>query len=264
MSAKNPFPGMNPWLQLFWKDFHARFLVAASDNLNGALPKGLHARIDQRLAISRDGFDLPPKVYVPDVAITQSWDRSGGKFRSGGAAVADPVFVESAMPEVDSDARTERFIEIVTSRSHVITAIELISPSNKASEEAASAWQRKRQEYLAGDINVVEIDLVRGGVHLMPAAPPPPDRTVFWAAVTRASHPWKHGIFWMPLREPLPAIAIPLRAMDEDVPLDLQALVNECYEKGRYEDEIDYAQPPESPLFADEIAWAAGLAAPGA
>jgi len=40
----NPFPGMNPWLQPFWRDVHASFLVYARDQLNAELPPGLQAR----------------------------------------------------------------------------------------------------------------------------------------------------------------------------------------------------------------------------
>jgi hypothetical protein len=45
---KNPFPGMNPWLEEFWRDVHASLLVYACDLLNTELPPGLHARVDER------------------------------------------------------------------------------------------------------------------------------------------------------------------------------------------------------------------------
>ncbi len=48
---KNPFPGMNPWLEEHWQDVHAKFLVYACDQLNAKLPAGMQARVDERLAI---------------------------------------------------------------------------------------------------------------------------------------------------------------------------------------------------------------------
>jgi hypothetical protein len=57
---------------------------------------------------------------------------------------------------------------MVDSCTHVITAIELLSPSNKQPGEAAVAWTRKRFDYLRGGINLVEIDLLRGSVWTLP------------------------------------------------------------------------------------------------
>ncbi len=61
------------------------------------------------------------------------------------------------------------------------------------------------------------------------------------------------------LRERLPAIGIPLRQSDDDVPLDLQAMLNECCEEGRYVEDIDYSQQPDPPLEGDDISWADAL-----
>jgi hypothetical protein len=47
------------------------------------------------------------------------------------------------------------------------------------------------------------------------------------------------ALYLLPLRERLPSIAIPLRPQDRDVVLDLQHVVDEAYERGRY-DHTDY------------------------
>ena len=65
---KNPFPGMNPWLEEFWRDVHAHLLVYASDQLNTELPPDLRARVDERLAVAAD--EEKPRTYLPDVAMT--------------------------------------------------------------------------------------------------------------------------------------------------------------------------------------------------
>ena len=54
-------------------------------------------------------------------------------------------------------------------------------------------------------------------------------------------------------------IRIPLREMDADVPLDLQALVEACYRNGDYEDDLDYQQEPNPPLEAPDALWADAL-----
>ena len=62
-------------------------------------------------------------------------------------------------------------------------------------------------------------------------------------------------IYRVPLREPLPAIRVPLRETDADVGLDLQALITQVYRHGRYDD-IDYTVPPVPPLAPDDETWA--------
>ncbi len=71
----------------------------------------------------------------------------------------------------------------------------------------------------------------------------------------RGWKPLEIDYYAIPLRERLPAIAIPLRRDDRDVPLDLQALLDQCYEAAAYDD-IDYREDPEPPLKADDAHWA--------
>jgi hypothetical protein len=110
----------------------------------------------------------------------------------------------------------------------------------------------------AGSVNLVEIDLLRGGqrVFMAPAEQiPHARRTPYQACVWRASRPgtWEHYAF--PMEKPLPAIPIPLRKQDSDVYLQLQPLIEQCYENGRYET-LDYRQPPVPPLSGDAADWA--------
>jgi hypothetical protein len=60
----------------------------------------------------------------------------------------------------------------------------------------------------------------------------------------------------LPLRQCLPAIRVPLRRTDPDAALDLQILVDQCYERGRYDSTIDYTQSPQPSLPEEEAAWA--------
>jgi hypothetical protein len=61
----------------------------------------------------------------------------------------------------------------------------------------------------------------------------------------------------------LPVIPVPLINPDPDVPLDLQAVVAAVYERGGYEDLIDYRKDAPPPALSEsENAWFAGLFAP--
>jgi hypothetical protein len=152
-----------------------------------------------------------------------------------------------------------RHLEIVDSRAHVITAIELLSPANKADYDATLAWRRKRLDYLRGGINLVEIDLLRGGSWALPSRsllkPVPAGRVFHHVAVTRPPKLNRCEFYVLPLRQRLPAIRVPLRRADPDVALDLQLLVDQCYERGRYDAVIDYTRPLDPPLPDEEAAW---------
>ncbi|WP_448541793.1 DUF4058 family protein [Roseiflexus sp.] len=55
--------------------------------------------------------------------------------------------------------------------------------------------------------------------------------------------------------QPQPRIAIPLHPPDPDAVLDVQAVLERCYEHGAYSDLIDYRLDPEVALPADDVAW---------
>jgi hypothetical protein len=65
-----------------------------------------------------------------------------------------------------------------------------------------------------------------------------------------------YEVYRAPLRERLPVIRIPLPPTDADVPLDLQALLDQCYRNGGYEADSDYSVHPEPPLNAEDTSWA--------
>ncbi len=60
------------------------------------------------------------------------------------------------------------------------------------------------------------------------------------------------------LSQRLPVVKIPLRPDDADVPLDLQALVEQCYRNGAYEGTLNYAADPDPPLLGADKDWADG------
>jgi len=58
------------------------------------------------------------------------------------------------------------------------------------------------------------------------------------------------------LRERLPRIKVPLVEPDPDVPLDIQAALEQVYGEGRYARRVRYEDPCEPPLAAAEQEWA--------
>ncbi len=245
----NRFPGMNPYLEdpFHWQGFHNLLIAEISKSLNAVLPAGYRAVIEQRLAI------LPEdQVRRADLAlIRRPMPSSLGQ--SGGAAVK-----ERGMPDGKVGALSEEiydwYVEVRTGRrpdNRVVTVIELLSPTNKASgTEGRRDYQHKQQELLHSDTHLMEIDLLRHGAHTVMAPLqrlPPRDTWDYIICLHRATERYQWYYWLNRLTEPLPEIRVPLLQDDPDVFLDLQAVFQESYVEGRFEDDIDFTTPlPEN------------------
>ena len=138
----------------------------------------------------------------------------------------------------------------------MITSIEVLSPTNKAKGDGLDAYARKRRNVLSSQTNLVEIDLLREGIRPMPQ-PTECDasRCRYMLSVSRATKREQYELYPVALNESLPRFNIPLREPDPDVPLDLQAAFDRCYESGAYEDLLDYSQPPGVVMTELERGW---------
>lgn len=249
-----PFPGMDPYLERpdLWPDVHQSLITYIRDTLQPQLRPRYHARIGERLYV------IPPQRSVyPDVTVTQRQPVSIPT-TSGGTAVlvADTPLVIIAPAE----PIREPFIELIAlaQGGQVVTVIEILNPANKTAGEGHDVYQRKQAEVLASDTHLVEVDLLRQGMHTV--AVPLPYLTPFrpWhyvVCVSRAGHRDRFEVYLRTIRQRLPRIAIPLRPPDPDVVLDLQAVFDRCYDHGAYADLIDYRANPDIALPADEVGW---------
>lgn len=253
----SPFPGTDPYLERHWGDVHTRLVTYASDRLQQLLPRDLRARVEE--CVFLEAYDGHTPDFIPDVRILQRPRREGPvKSASIGIGVADPLVVQT------DDEITQRFIEIRDAGSghQLVTVIEVLSPSNKVPGDGQVKYLQKRQELRAGRVSVVEIDLVRTGKRLLPFPMEkliPEFRTTYQVWVRRGWEATRVEVYRVPLREHLPVIPIPLQRTDADVPLDLQAIIDQCYRNGGYDDDIDYQVGPEPPLDADDARWADSL-----
>lgn len=254
----SPFPGMDPYLEQFWRDVHARLIIYACDQLQPRLPAGLRARVEERVVVE-PGLDVERSVY-PDVRVVERGRaRAAPEVSESGVAVAEPLVIH--LPD---EPATQTFIEIIDvgSGKRVVTVIEVLSLSNKLPGEGRDLYLKKRDELKQGGVSLVEIDLLRAGKRLTPVPShliPDSHRTPYQVCVRRGWQIATVELYRVPLRERLPAIRIPLRETDADVPLDLQALIDQCYRNGGYDDDLDYRSPLEPPLEADDAAWADAL-----
>lgn len=251
---------MDPWLESRWSGVHHLLITMIQGQLNPQLRAiGLVARIDERVyveALEGWGRGVRPDVYVVRSPIPPP--RSSGAAAATETVVLDEPFVIRALDE----STTVGFIEIVdpADQAKVVTAVEVISPTNKIDPRARRQYLQKREEYWAAGVGTVEVDLLRDGdplsdvpLHRVPAAL----RTPYTVWVRRGSPAGGLQVEYYPcpLRGRLPRVGVPLRHTDADAKLDLQAAFEAAYAQGSY-DLTDYDRPPDPPLSPDDAAWA--------
>jgi hypothetical protein len=248
---------MDPYLEAHWRDVHASLVIYARDALQEALPPELRARVEERVVL-----ETPEGItggLFPDVRVVES--RPVQQRRAPGISDVAAETEEPILVATDTEPLTEGFIQIIdtSSGNRVVTVIEFLSPTNKTPGDGLEQYRRKQGELLRSDTSLVEIDLVRTGRHVLavPLAEIPSRRRTPWMACVR--RPWVRGkaeVYPLPIERRLPRIKVPLRQADADVPLDLQALIEQCYRRGRYEGDINYTLDPEPPLTGPDAEWA--------
>ena len=263
-----PFPGMDPYLERHWGDVHQSVITYVRDWLQSRLPGDLRARMQERVYIEVP--DVRRGVYYPDVRVVErpgpspgtaaavAWPATKTAPENGDLTPAEPLVIH-----LDLEPVTEGRVEIIDVKSghRVVTAIEVLSPANKRPGEGRRLYLQKRRDQQSAGVNTVEIDLLRGGKRVLMIASeqiPPSHRTAYQVCTWRESRRSRVEVCRVPLRERLPVIAIPLRPADRDVPLDLQAILEQCYRNGGYDD-IDYRGEPDPPLSRKDRAWSNAL-----
>jgi hypothetical protein len=255
----SPFPGMDPHLRGRWSDIHVKLLAFLGEAMQELLPDDLAARAEERVLLE-DATGTPTgQWYRPDAAVVEvrSLPAAGQPAAAAGAEEEGTTVVTVdfvAEPEVD------RWLQIVdtTSGSQEVTAIEIVSPTNKQPGPLNRAYRRKLHDYARAGVNVVEVDLLRGSRARMPVRRtdlPAGQRTPYLIAVRRASAPERWVCYPVSLRRPIPPVRVPLRPGDADVTMDLQPLLRRAYRAAGHFD-IDYTRDPDAPLSPHDAAWA--------
>jgi hypothetical protein len=241
---------MNPYLEQghLWRDFHNSFLVTLRAALTPRVAPRYHVEYEESLYIDPTG-DEPRLFAVADAAIADPDDGA----KSGTAAtavVAAPVTV--TVPGV-TKKKARRLVIRDSKSQEVITVVELLSPSNKTSGPERAKYLEKRGEVLTSTANFVELDLLRGGQR-MPIRPLP--ECDYYVLVSRAWQRPQMGLWPVKLRDPLPALPVPLRRGEPEPLIELKPVLDRTYDEAGYVHRI-YRTPPEPPLSDADAKWAA-------
>jgi hypothetical protein len=143
----------------------------------------------------------------------------------------------------------------------LVTTIEMLSPTNKtAGGEGRVLYLQKQREVLASKVNLVEIDLLRGGQHTTAVRPEDAHAKAgpfdYHVCVHTFEEPDDFVIYPISLGERLPVVVIPLLPGDPTLSVDLQPLLDRCYDMGLYERSIPYSGgAPATPLTPEQTSW---------
>lgn len=260
-----PFPGMDPFIERpeIFPDFHDRLVTFLCGLLQPLLRPRYAALMQDRLYVVRDD-----QARKPDVTIVRAADRAPRRSGTALLEVDTPAIFEFYREEF-----REPLIEIIEpgAGNRVVTAIEVLSPSNKQPGPGRSSYLSKRDQYVASGVNVIEIDLLRDGQSTVPLNQDVLATLQPWRYLVAVSRwPTPHEIYAFPLERRLPRIAVPLAYDDSDVPLDLQAAFARSWDEGPYPELLHYDRPAPGHLSDAEARWCreqltnAGFAAPAA
>ena len=164
---------------------------------------------------------------------------------SAGAPLELATVMPSKVPHVWVEIRDTKMRKLVT-------AIEILSPTNKTGR-GRREYLHKRARFLRSAAHLLEIDLVRKGRRLPMRKKLPPDP--YFVFLSRVERRPITEIWPIPFDQPLPTVPVPLLPGDADVFLDLQQALTNIYDLCRYDLEIDYSNPPETPLPLEMTEW---------
>jgi hypothetical protein len=258
---------MDPYLESpdWFPDLHHGLIYVMKATLKRRLPQAYYAQTNYRFWL-----EYSQRYAEPDVEVVRAAQKPRGRGR-GRVAMAEPRTAEPlviAVETIEQGPFKQSFLEIRRRRGEevrLVTAIEILSPSNKKVGHASrQKYIEKQQEVLGSDAHLVEIDLLRGGTHtaavpsnLLEAKAGPFDYLV---SIHRFDRPSDYLVYPISMLQRLPTIAIPLLPGDPDVLLDIQAVLDRVYDDGPYEDEIEYGKDRIIPrLNPEQAAWAADL-----
>ena len=247
----SPFPGMDPYLEgSEWQSVHAELSAEITRQLAPKLSPKYVARSMRRFATETpDDIAITVGDIYPDVSVTEVVG-DGGKISDAVGVVTAPLQLATVMPVRVPQISIE--IRDVANRE-LVTAIEVLSPTNKRGE-GYREYLDKRRRLLLSTAHLIEIDLLRMGRRVpmqqaLPAAP-------YFVIVSRWERRPIVDVWPIQVDMRLPVVPVPLLAGDPDVTLDLQSALAMLYDTLRYDLSIDYARPPEVPLEGATAAWA--------
>jgi hypothetical protein len=249
---------MDPWLEApgVFPDVHDTLISLLREAINSVLPEPYLARSRTRIFVER------PRPREPDVSVSSMKRTTKPK---GGTATRERVSLHRMTPVHTSTMLgdyEQPYLDILTSRGErLVTSIEVLSPINKrAGSTGRKSYLVKQKRTLNAGVSLVEIDLLRGGQHTTAVLPEPlhavvPDFDYHIAVSGAVIDPTQYPAAFR-LRDRLPIVEIPLDPGTEPIAIELQPLLDRCYDSGNYRRSQLYEQMPIPALTDEQSKWA--------
>jgi hypothetical protein len=246
---------MDPYLEQpeLWPNVHSSLIIAMRDDLAPRLRPRYYVSVEERTYITE-----PPELAFsgrPDLSINRQPTPAN-------AALVGPaedrsvqvIRVELPLP----DLIRETYLEVrSTATGALITAIELLSPTNKRPGKGRTLYRRKRSRLLDSNSHLVEIDLLRAGKTFpMRGAGP---QTHYRILLSRAERRPQADLLPFNVRQPIPSFYLPLVPGDPEPVVDLNRLLHELYDRAGYDLRLNYRTEPDPALNQADSIWADAL-----
>jgi len=237
---------MDPFLEgQKWRDFHTSALYVTRRLLTAQLKPRYSVDIEESVYLQEEFDD---DLRFPDISV--SLHEPEATFVSSGSSAAGIEPVVYTLPKLRRSR--QRRLEIHDSETRrLVTVIEILSPTNKGN--GYRDYLSKRDEVLAQAVHLVEWDLLRGGRRL-----PTVEQlhaSDYYTFVSRHQRRPKVEVYGWTLREPLPAVPVPLHGRDPDAGVDLQAVLDAVYDESGYDASLDYQHAVVPALTPADAEW---------
>jgi len=257
----SPFPGMDPYVEHpdVFPCMHNNLIFVLQESLQPRLPEPYYAATGERVRLERESPEI-----VPDAQVRRRRTRRTGQLKQQ-VATATTLRAKPVVIRVPETEIREPYLNIYVqdeNRDRVVTTIEVLSPTNKtASSSGRSDYCKKQQNTLKVKVHLVELDLLRAGIHTT-AVPvealrrrlEPFDYHVCIHCYNRCD---EFQVYPIRLQEALPELAIPLLPKDGSVTVDLKAVFDRAYDAGPFSKQIRYHKLSSlvPPLPPDQQEW---------
>jgi hypothetical protein len=241
---------MDPYLEgSLWMSVHTQLTAQIARQLAPLLrPRYLALTTERFVWEQADDVAVMTGSLYPDVGVAEA--RRGSAGDGGLAVAAAPLRLATVVPEAVPHVTVE--IRDVAER-RLVTAVEVLSPTNKRGE-GREEYLLRRRRLLLSTAHLMEIDLLREGRRVPMREPLPPHP--YFVFLSRAESRPVTDIWPIALADRLPTVPVPLLPGDDDVRLDLQAALATIYDLLGYDLALDYGGPPEVPLSSEASSWA--------
>ena len=246
---RSPFPGMDPYLEdpIFWSSFHNRFLVAIADTIAPHLQPKYYVEIEARTYL--DNGEDEVLIGIPDSVVLARTQPSRALVSQSSSSTAVQTKPQKVQIPIDLE-RKERYLQVrEIGTDAVITAIELLSPTNKRTGEGRDAYKEKRRSILSSHSHLVELDFLRSGNPMTMRGVT--GRIDYRILVSRANHRPTADLYGFTLRDPIPTFSLPLQEPDESLAVDLQTIFNGVYDRCSYHSRLNYTSPVPPPALSE-------------